>query len=100
MALATVNVMALDPSLKTGPTRMMSGPVRMGAVTAGTPYGANGFSEYATWLYVGVSGDVAITCWDGTTVTMTAMAAGVWHPVYSLMVNSSGTTATNLLWGS
>lgn len=91
----TLDVKPIDPNLKTGPSRIMSGPVRMAAVTPGTAYG-----EFATWLYVGVTGDVAITCWDGTTVTMKGLAAGVWHPVYSLMVNTSGTTATNMLWGS
>ena len=95
MALPTTNVQPLDPNLKTGPTRMMSGVVRMKAVTPGTPYG-----EYATWLYVGAAGDVEIICWDGTTITMVGLAAGVWHPVYSLQVNTSGTTATSLLWGS
>lgn len=95
MALGTVNVMPLDPNLKTGPSRIMSGPCRMAAVTPGTPYG-----EFATWLYVGGAGNVAITCWDGTTVTMTGLVAGIWHPIYSTAVNTSGTTATNLLWGS
>jgi hypothetical protein len=95
MALGTVNVMPLDPNLKTGPTRMMSGPCRMGVVTNGTPYG-----EFATWLYVGTAGNVAITCWDGTTVTMTGLAAGVWHPIYSIQVNTTGTTASNMLWAS
>ena len=95
MALNTVNVMPLDPYLKTGPSRIMSGPVRMNTVTPGTPYG-----EFATWLYVGVTGNVAITCWDGTTVVMVGLAAGVWHPIYSLAVNTASTTATNMLWGS
>jgi hypothetical protein len=95
MALNTVNVQPLDPYLKTGPTRMMSGVTRMNSVTIGTPYG-----EFATWLYVGSSGNVNITCWDGTTVTLTGLVAGVWHPIASLGVNSSGTTASNILWGS
>ena len=95
MALNTLNVPPLDPNLKTGPTRVMSGPVRMRTVTPGTAYG-----EFATWLYVGVTGDVSLVEWDGTTIVLTGLAAGVWHPIYSLMVNSSGTTATNLAWAS
>ncbi len=95
MALNILNVQPLDPNLKTGPTRVMSGPVRMRAVTPDTAYG-----EFATWLYVGVTGDVSIVEWDGTTIVLTGLAAGVWHPIYSLMVNSAGTTATNMAWAS
>lgn len=95
MALTVLNVQPIDPQLKTGPSRIMSGPVRIRPVTLDTAYG-----EFATWLYIGVTGNVEITQWDGTTVTMVGLAAGVWHPVYSLMVNSAGTTATSLLWGS
>lgn len=95
MALRTVDVKSLDPYLKTGPSRIMSGPVRMRTVTLDTPYG-----EFATWLYVGVTGDVSLIEWDGTTITLTGLVAGVWHPIYSLQVNSAGTTATNIVWGS
>jgi hypothetical protein len=95
MPLATLNVQPIDPYLKTGPSRIMSGPVRMRTVTLDTAYG-----EFATWLYVGVAGNVNLTEWDGTTITLTGLAAGVWHPIYSTQVNSSGTTATNLAWGS
>lgn len=95
MALKTVNVMPIDSTLKTGPTRMLSGPVRMRTVTLDTAYG-----EFATWLYVGSSGDVSLVQWDGTTIVLPAMAEGVWHPVYSIMINSSGTSATGLCWAS
>ena len=95
MALGYVNVLPLDPYLKTGPSRIMSGPCRIKAVTPDTPYG-----EFATWLYLGAAGDVNITCWDGTTITIVGLVAGVWHPIYSVNVNSAGTTATNMLWAS
>lgn len=85
----------LDPNGFTGPMRVTGGVGRMKAVTTDTPYG-----EFARWLYVGTAGNVSIVCWDGTTVVMTGLAAGIWHPIYSTMVNSSGTTASNLLWGS
>lgn len=88
-------VFPIDPNLKTGPSRMMSGPVRMRSATLDTAYG-----ECATWLYVGTTGNVNITEWDGTTITLTGLAAGVWHPVASLQVNTAGTTATSILWGS
>ena len=93
--LPFLNVMPLDPNNKTGPTRIMSGPVRMRNVVLDTAYG-----EFATWLYCGVGGDVTLTEWDGTVITLTGLVAGVWHPIYSVMIASSGTTATNLVWAS
>lgn len=95
MSLITLDVKKLDPNLKTGPSRIMSGPVRIRSVTPGTPYG-----EFATWLYCGGTGNVSVILWDGTSITITGLAAGVWHPIYTLGVNSAGTTATNILWGS
>ena len=96
MALQTIlNVPPLDPNLKTGPTRIMSGVVRTLEPTAGTPYG-----EFMTWMYVGVTGNVSYVKWDGTTETLVGLAAGVWHPIYSVMINSSGTTATSIVVGS
>ncbi len=95
MSLTTLNVQPIDPNLKTGPSRIMSGPVRMRTVTLDTAYG-----EFATWLYVGVSGDVNITEWDGTNITLVGLAAGVWHPIYSIRVNTAGTGATSICWGS
>lgn len=91
----TINIPPLDPYAFTGPVRVMSGVARMANVTLGTPYG-----EFARWLYVGTTGDVSIVKWDGTTQVLSGLAAGIWHPIYSLQVNTVGTTATNLLWGS
>lgn len=95
MTITTLNVSPIDPYLKTGPSRIMSGPVRMRSVVLDTPYG-----EFATWLYIGVGGNVNITEWDGTTIVIVGLVAGVWHPIYSLQVQSASTTATNILWGS
>jgi hypothetical protein len=100
MAVQLVNVPALDPNAYTGPTRVMSGVARTGDVTVNTMYGANGSVEFARWLYVGVTGNVSYRKWDGTDQTLIGLAAGVWHPIYSIMVNSSGTTATSVVWGS
>lgn len=100
MAVQLVNIPALDPNIFTGPTRVMSGVARTGDVVADTMYGANGAVEFARWLYCAVSGAVSYRKWDGTDQTLTGLAAGVWHPIYSIRVNSSGTTATGLVWGS
>lgn len=96
MALPTVlNVPPLDPYLFTGPSRLVSGIARTGDVTLGTAYG-----EYARWIYVGATGNISYVKWDGTSQTLSNLAAGVWHPIYSVMINSGGTTATGLVWGS
>jgi hypothetical protein len=100
MAVQLCNIPALDPNAYTGPTRVMSGVARTGDITVNTMYGANGSVEFARWLYVGVAGVVSYQKWDGTNQTLTGLAAGVWHPIFSIMVNSAGTTATGLVWGS
>lgn len=97
MALQKVlNVPPFDPNnINSGPDRLLAGPTRMGSVTLGAPYG-----EFATWLYVGTTGNVSVVKWDGTTQVLNAMTAGIWHRMGSIMINSSGTTASNLVWGS
>lgn len=101
MAIPVIeNIGPIDTNAYTGPTRVMSGVARMGAVVLDTPYGATGVPEFARWLYVGVTGNVSLQCWDGTTISLLGLAAGVWHPIYSSLIHSSGTTATNMVWGS
>lgn len=100
MAVQLCNIPALDPNAYTGPTRVMSGVARTGTVVADTYYGANNSVEFARWLYVGVLGDISYTKWDGTAQTLTGLAAGVWHPIFSIKINSVGTTATGIVWGS
>lgn len=100
MTLPYVDVPPLDPFAYTGPVRVMSGIARTGTVTLDTAYGTNGSLEFARWLYVGGSGNVTYVKWDGTTQQLIGLAAGVWHPIYSTQVNTAGTTATNLVWGS
>ncbi len=100
MAVQLVNVPALDPNTYTGPTRVMAGVARTGVVTTDTMYGANGSVEFARWLYIGVTGNVSYRKWDGTDQTLIGLAAGVWHPIFSIMINSAATTATSLVWGS
>jgi len=95
MSLQTSIVPKLDPNLFTGSARLVSGIARMGSVTLDTPYG-----EFARWIYAGVTGDVSIVKWDGTNQTLVGLAAGVWHPIYSIAINTAGTTALSLVWGS
>lgn len=100
MAVQLSVIPALDPNAYTGPTRVMSGVARTGNVVLDTYYGANGSVEFARWLYVGTQGDVSYTKWDGTEQTLAGLAAGVWHPIFSMRINSAGTSAADLVWGS
>lgn len=100
MALPTVTIPMLDPNIFTGPTRVMAGVARTADVVLDSAYGANGSVEFMRWLYVGVSGNVSYVKWDGTSQTLVGLAAGVFHPIYSVKINTTGTTATNLVVGS
>lgn len=96
MAFITIqDIPPLDPNLKTGPTRIMSGIARTLTPVLGTPYG-----EFMTWIYIGGSGNLSYVKWDGTSQTLVGIAAGIWHPIYSIMINSAGTTATGIVVGS
>lgn len=89
------DVPPLDGNTYTGPTRTMSGVARTLSPTSDVQYG-----EKMRWLYVGASGDVSYVKWDGTTQVLVGLAAGVFHPIYSLMINSASTTATGIVVGS
>jgi len=85
----------LDGGNFTGSTRTMSGVARTLIPTNDTQYG-----EKMRWIYVGVTGNVSYVAWDGTTQVLVGLAAGVFHPIYSLQINSAGTTATSIVVGS
>lgn len=95
MALRVSVIPPLDPNLFTGPSRIQSGVARMMTPTADVAYG-----EFMSRLYVGTSGDVSIVKWDGTTQVLTNLAAGYFHDINSIMINSSGTTASDIVVGS
>ena len=48
-------------------------------------------------LWVGSAGDVAVTMWDGSTATIKNVPAGTKLDICPMLVNSAGTTATNLV---
>jgi hypothetical protein len=85
----------LDGNTYTGPTRTMSGVARFLTPSLDVQYG-----EKMRWIYVGVAGNLSFVDYNGNTQTLVGLAAGVFHPIYSLQINSSGTTATNILVGS
>lgn len=68
------------------------------SAVAVTPSDTQNFSQGACrGLYVGVGGNVVVVAPDGTTVTYTALAAGIVHPIQALRINNTNTTATNIV---
>lgn len=63
------------------------------AITAGTSFAP----KRAVAIYVGGAGDVQITTIYGNQVTFKAVPAGQYIPVLAVSVDSSATTATNLI---
>jgi hypothetical protein len=106
MATPNVQIPPLDPNLYTAQVRTLGGPARTGSVTYDTGFTNSttpaGVFEFSRWIYVGVTGDLAYTKWDGTTETLPNLAAGIWHPIYAKNVLTAGSTiAANMLrWGS
>lgn len=91
----TISIPPIDPNLFTGPTRTLGGVARTMQPTLGVPYG-----EFMRWIYVGTTGNLVFTKWDGTNETLVGITAGVWHPIYSTQIVSAGTTASNIVVGS
>lgn len=57
-------------------------------------------SRITRGIYVGASGNVAVIfAGDSASVTLTGLAAGVWHPMQVQAVLKTGTTATGILAG-
>lgn len=64
-----------------------------------TPHDSTLLTDTARALYVGATGNVVLLMPDGNTITLTAVAAGVWHPIRFNRVNSTSTTATGIVAG-
>jgi hypothetical protein len=94
-----IAVSSLDPNcVLQGISRAMVGAVKFGAVTYDVQYG-----EFARWIWVGAAGDLAFQAWDGTTVFIPGLAAGL-YPFCSIQIfgSEAGTTipADVILWAS
>lgn len=100
MPIRPTPIYPLDVNLATGLGRVIGNVVRSGNVVLDVPHGGDLTPEAASWLYVGGAGAVSLVKWDGTTQVYSGLLAGTLYPIASLMVNSTGTTATNLVWGS
>ena len=89
------NIGPLDANLYTGPTRMEGfTTARTGTVVLDEAYG-----EFATRLWVGVSGDITLVNWDGTLQLFTNVPVGFFDHC-SVQVNTAGTSASELVWTS
>lgn len=75
----------------------ITGPIT--DVVAATKHDTNEESVEARALYVGTAGDVVVLTHAGHTVTLAALAAGMWHPIRVRRVNSTGTVPTVVLLG-
>lgn len=55
---------------------------------------------YPRAVYCGGTGNIAVIGVDDTTaVTLTGVAAGVWHPICVKAINATNTTATTIVVG-
>ena len=63
-----------------------------------TPHDSTNLSQISRALYVGVAGDVSVDMADtGTAIVFTAVPAGSLLPIRINRVNSTSTTATNMV---
>ncbi len=106
MATPNVFIPPLDPNLYTAQVRTLGGPARTGTVTFDVGFTNSttppGVFEFSRWIYVGATGNLAYTKWDGTTELLPGITAGIWHPIYAKNILTAGTTilAAQIRWGS
>lgn len=62
-----------------------------------TPHNSTNLTNVTRGIYVGVAGDVVVVPQTGSAVTFKNAAAGSILPVRAIRVNSTGTTATDLV---
>lgn len=97
-----------DPNLSLEELRSVGTILQSGSVTPSDTNGyttpdANGVNQFtrARFLYLGVSGDVTVVKWDLTTQLYTNVAAGVFHPISTVGVMSTGTSPSlEIIWGN
>lgn len=94
-----VDINKFDPNSISSPARAVMGPVNTGSVTFDQDYSTS--SQFARWIYIGTTGNLSYVKYNGATETLPNIAAGLWHPICSIRINSVGTTITanQLRWG-
>lgn len=76
------------------PTGLVGPALNAFSVTA---HDSDNFSDYTRALYVGGAGDASVVMASGDTVTLVGLLAGTVYPLQLMRVNSTGTTATNMV---
>jgi len=72
-----------------------SAPARGGFAV--TPSDATDFAVPARSLWVGGAGNIVVKCIDNSVITLVGVTAGTLIPVRAKRVNSTNTTATNIV---
>lgn len=62
-----------------------------------TPSDTTNFDKMTDAIFIGGDGNIAVVKKDGTAITFTGVIAGQVLPINAIRVNSTGTTATNLV---
>jgi len=62
-----------------------------------TTTGANEFSTFSRYIYIGGAGAVRVITTAGSTLTFSAVPVGTMLPVQAKQVLATGTTATDML---
>jgi hypothetical protein len=62
-----------------------------------TPHDSTNFNENCRAIYIGGAGNIVVVTKAGNAVTFTGVLAGTILPVRAMRVNSTNTTATNLV---
>jgi hypothetical protein len=78
-----------------GGNNLLTAPVRAGEVVV--PHDTNEQTIISRAIYVGGQGNVTVLMADGAVLTFVALPIGI-HPIRAKRVNSTGTTATSMLF--
>lgn len=102
-----IDILPFDASNIQGIGRIVSGIQDTGAVTydvqfTTTKLDGSVVPVYGRYIYVGVTGNLSYVKYNGVTETLPNIVAGIWHPIFAIRINTSGTTiAANMLrWGN
>lgn len=58
------------------------------------------FEQVSRWILVEDEGALSYVGLDGVTVVLPTLVPGVFHPIFAIQINSSGTSVTSAVWGN